>query len=121
MSEGIMKVTLDFDGVMIDDFKSIEEHEVELGKIVEYMNKTGYAKKTPRFGLTLEYVTPKTGAHDFSPLVDQDGVVTIYYDGGSKATYRGVRLLKRGAIKSDGDNAQVINYEFFAANRDPEV
>jgi len=120
-TDAILTLTLDIDKTSIDDFKSIEEHEVEYGKVVEYMNKTGYAGKTPRFGFTLEYVVPKTGAFNFSSLRYKDAVVTLTYDGGSTTVYRGVRLLKRGAKKLDGDNAVVIPYEFFATAMDPEV
>ncbi|HOX50489.1 MAG TPA: hypothetical protein PKY05_03305 [Fibrobacteria bacterium] len=121
MSEYITKVTLDFDGTVIDDFKSFEENEIDLGKVVELAKKTGYAQVTPRYGFKLEYVPPKIGSFDFSPMLTKDAVVTVFYDGGTKATFRGVRLLKKGGSKADGKEEIQNLYEFTASDRSPAL
>lgn len=121
MSDYITKVTLDLDGEVEDNFKSVEEKEIETGKAVELANKTGFAEITPRYGLSIEYVIPKTGERNWSKFVIADAVVTIYRSGGSKVTYRGVRLIKKGSAKADGKEEMGYTVEFTAADRDPKV
>lgn len=117
----IIRVTLDFDGVQIDDFKDITENEIEVNKVVQLMGKTTTAGVTPRYGFKLTYVVPSTGKFDFSKTRNNDAVVVIHYEGGSQATYRGVRLLKKGETKADGEKELEIVYEFSAADRDPAL
>lgn len=121
MYDGILRVTLDIDGQVEESFKSFTEKEVETGAPINMMNRTGFGKKTKRYGFMLEYVIPKTGSRDWSTLVDNDAVVSAYLDGGSKITFRGVRLLKRGEEKIDGDNELVCELDFMAAERDPAL
>lgn len=121
MSEYITKVELDFNGSVITDFKSFTEKKIDLGKTVELVNKTGYAQTTPRYGFELEYVVPKIGAFDFSPMVAESGLVTVYRSGGSKVTYSGVRLLSKGDGKADGKDEITHVYEFMAEDRDPAL
>lgn len=115
----IAKVELTFDGVTVSDFKSISENEIEIGKEVEYASKTGFAEVPPKYGFSLEYVEPKTGAFDFAKYAKSEGTVVIHYDGGTTATYYGVRLLKKGEKKADGRNEIVYPYTFTATRRDP--
>jgi hypothetical protein len=118
---GIIRVTLDFDGVQIDDFKDITENEIEVNKVVHLMRKTTTAGVTPRYGFKLTYVVPSAGKFDFSKIRDNDAVVVIHYDGGTTTSYRGVRLLKKGESKIDGEKELEIVYEFCATDRDPAL
>ena len=119
MATYITQITLDFDGKVITDFKSFTEKKIDLGKTVELAGKTGYAEVTPRYGFDLEYVVPSLGAFDFSPLLTNSGLVTVFYKGGTKVSFRGVRLLSRGDGKIDGKDELQYTYEFTAESRDP--
>lgn len=115
----IAKVELTFDGSTVTDFKSISENEIEVGKEVEYASKTGFVEIPPKYGFQLEYVEPKTGPFDFGKFAKAEGTAVIHYDGGTTATYYGVRLLKKGEKKADGRNEIVVPYTFTATRRDP--
>lgn len=121
MSDYITNATLDFDGIVVDGFRKFEENEFEVGKTVEMARKTGFAKITPRYGFKLEYPVPSVGEPDFSPLIDSDGVVSVFRDGGSKIVFRGCRLLKKNPGGFDGKEENVVTLEFMAAERDPAL
>lgn len=121
MADALSKCTVIIDGEDETNIKSVTEHEVEPGRAVPLMNKTVFAQKTKRYTLSIEYVPPVTGARDWSSLVTTDGTVIIEDEGGETTTYYGVRLLKRGEKKYDGDNDVVIPIDLMATRRDPEL
>jgi hypothetical protein len=121
MSLAIIKFAVTLDGVTIDDFKSVSENEIEVGKEIVYATKTGYANVRPKYGFKAEYVPPQTGAFDWSKARDNDVTATFTYDGGTTATYFGGRLLKKGEGKLDGDNELTYPLDFTATSRDPAL
>ena len=118
---GIIKVELNVDGVIITDWKSIEENEIEVGKEIELGTGTKYAAVPPKYGFSMEYVPPPTGAVDFKKFIYNSAVVILTYDGGTTATYSGVRLLKKGSGKLDGKTELANMYTFTAQRRDPAL
>ena len=121
MSDAISSCTLVLDGEEIEDFKAITEHEVETGRATPLMNKTKFARKTKRYTVTVDYVVPTTGERDWSRLEKNDGTLILSHDGGAVTTYYGVRLLKKGEKKTDGDNDVVVPMLLMATKRDPEL
>lgn len=116
MSEYIARVTLAVDGKVIDDFKEVTENEVTRAKTVPLMTKTGTADVLPRYGVSLVYVVPKAGT-EYSFAGVRNGTITIVYDGGRVRRYTGVRCLKEGERKADGENEMTQTVEFSAENR----
>lgn len=103
MSEYVMNVRLEVNGQEISDFKSVTEGEVDLAKPINLMNKTGFGSVTPRHSVEVEYVVPSDAPEfDFSGV--KNGTLTIDLQNGVRTTYTGVRTLKIGASKYDGEN-----------------
>lgn len=115
MSEYVSRCRLEVNGETIEDFKSVTEGERELAKQVNLMNETGIMKKTPRPSLTVDYVVPSGPGFDWDGLTD--GRVTIEYEDGTRITYTGVRTLKVGEAKADGENEMVQTITLGAAKR----
>lgn len=117
--EYVSKVLLDVNGQSIEDFKSVEEGEIELHKQVNLMNKTGHTGVTPRYGVNVDYVVPETDS-EFDWDTVADGRLSIEKMNGKRTTYTGVYVLKVGAAKADGENEMVKTIELGAEGRIPE-
>jgi hypothetical protein len=114
--EYVSRVTLEVNGQSIDDFKTVTEKEFEIHKEIKLMNKTGYAETTPRYGVEVEYVVPKSSP-EFDWKSVKDGTLTIDLQNGKRITYTGVYVLKIGNTKYDAENEVVRNIELGATNR----
>ena len=116
MSEYVSRISLEFDGQVIEDFDSVEEKEREIRKPVHLMNKTGTAKITPRYGVTVDYVIPADGpVFDFESK--KDGTLTIDRQNGIRVSFGGVACIKVGQVKYDGDNVAKQTIELIANRR----
>jgi hypothetical protein len=114
--EYINRCTLTVNGQDISDFKSVTEDERELARRVNLMHKTGHCSVTPRPGCKLDYAVPLDSPEfDFAGV--KDGTLSIEYENGKRITYSGVRTLKVGESKIDGDNELVRTIEFGAEKR----
>lgn len=116
MSEYVSKVLLEVNGQAIEDFKQVEEDEIELAKEVNLMNSTGVVSVTPRRRVSVDYVVPKDKPEfDFTEV--KDGTLTIDLDNGTRIVYTGVTTLKIGATTYDGDKEATKKITFSAAER----
>lgn len=112
----VNRCTLTVNGQAIEDFKSVTENERELARQVKLMNKTGHCGVTARPGVKVDYVVPEDApAFDFAQV--NAGTLTIEYENGKRITYTGVRTLKIGESKIDGDNELVQTIELGAEKR----
>ena len=102
MSEYVNRVSLEFNGVVFEDFESWTDNSVTLAKQVNLMNKTGHAKMTPRYGFTANV---KISA--VPPSIDLDaiegGTCTVEFENGTRITYGGVYTLETGEGTADGE------------------
>ena len=119
MSEYVNRCLLVVNGQEIEDFKSVTEDERELARKVNLMNKTGHCGVTERPGVKLDYVVPED-ADEFDFDSVKDGTLTIEYLNGKRISYSGVRTLKIGESKIDGDNELVRTIEFGSEKRTVE-
>jgi hypothetical protein len=117
--EYVNRCTLAIDGQNIEDFKTFTENERELARQVNLMNKTGHCGVTQRPGCKLDYVVP-LDAPEFDFDAVRDGVLTVEYENGKRKIFTGVRTLKIGEEKIDGDNEVVRTIEFGAQQRREE-
>ena len=116
MDEYVSQVLLEVNGQEITDFKAVTEGEVELAKQVKLMNKTGSMGVLPRYGVEVDYVVPAdTPEFDFDGV--KNGTLTIDKQNGVRETYTGVRTLKIGSTKYDGDNETVRTITFGAGGK----
>jgi hypothetical protein len=115
MGDYLNKVTLEVDGQEVTDFKTFTEKELELAKQVNLMNKTGFMPVTPRYGVNVDYVVPAEGEFDWESV--KDGRLTAEYPNGQRITFTGVRTLKIGEAKVDGENEVVRTIELGAVKR----
>ena len=114
--EYINRCTLTINGQEITDFKSVTEDERELARKVNLMNKTGHCTVTQRPGCKVDYVVPLDAPEfDFDSVTG--GTLSIEYENGKRITYTGVRTLKIGESKVDGDNELVRTIELGAEKR----
>ena len=114
--EFVSQVLLEVNGKSITDFKTVEEKEFELHKVVNLMNGTGHTTAQPRYGVNVEYVIPvDTPEFDFTAV--KGGTITIDYQNGTRVKYAGVYVLKIGAAKHDGDKESTKTIEFSAKTR----
>jgi hypothetical protein len=119
MAEYVNRCYLEINGQAIDDFKAVTEKEVEMARQVNLMNKTGHAAVTPRYGVSVDYVVPEDASEfDFEEV--KDGTLVIEYLNGKRKLYTGVRTLKIGESKVDGENDVVRTIEFGATDYRPE-
>jgi len=116
MSEYVAKIQLTINEKEIEDFKSVEEEEVELNKEVNLMNKTGVVRVTPRYKLNLDYVMPQ-GLEEFDFAKVKDGTLVIFYESGKIIQYAGVTVLKIGATSYDGEKEAVRKISFMATGK----
>lgn len=114
--EYIEQVTLDINGVLITDFKSVTIKEQELYKPVELMNTTGFSKVVSRHGVEVEYAIPKDEEpFDFSTV--KNGRLSVDYGNGKRSTFTGVYPIKIGDTEFGGGDGATQNIEFGATGR----
>lgn len=114
--EYVNRCTLSIDGQNIEDFKTFSEDERELARKVNLMNSTGHCSVTQRPGCKLDYVVPLDApAFDFDTV--KDGELVVEYENGVRKLFTGVRTMKVGEEKIDGDNEVVQTIEFGAQAR----
>lgn len=102
MSEYVSRINLEVNGESIEDFKSVEEEEVELAKEINLMNKTGFTSVTPRYKVVVDYMIPSdTDEFDFNSL--KGGTLTVDRKNGTRIQFAGVTTLKIGATSYDGE------------------
>jgi hypothetical protein len=112
----VSQVLLEVDGKSVTDFKSVEEKEFELHKVVNLMNTTGHTKTKERYGVNLEYAVPfDEPEFDFTQVAG--GKIVIDYQNGTRVNYSGVYVLKVGALKHDGDKESSKTIEFSAKTK----
>lgn len=116
MSEYVSRVLLEVNGQAIEDFKSVSEGEEEISKEVKLMNKTGFMDVTERYTAEVEYVVP-ADAPEFDFKSVKNGTLTIDKQNGVRVTYTGVRCLKVGSVKYDGDNEATKTINFSASGK----
>lgn len=116
MDEYVARILLDINGQSIEDFKSVEEEEVEIAKEVNLMNKTGAVSVTPRYKVNVDYAIPMS-APEFDFTEVKDGTLTITFDNGGGVQYSGVTTLKIGATSYDGEKEAVRKVTFLASDR----
>jgi len=114
----VNRCALEVNGQVIDDFASVEEAAIVAGKTVPIMYGTGYAPKTKRYEITVEYVVPTGDPFEWSALTSAAGTLTIDYEDGNRVSYGGVRLLELGPAKTDGETELKQNIRLMASNRD---
>jgi len=113
--EYVSLVTLDVNGQSITDFEEVSEKEFDKYKAVELMNKTGFAKVTPRYGCKVNYTIPLDAVEfDFASV--SNGRLTIDRGNGKRITFIGIYPLKIGEIKYGKDEAKK-EIEFGATDR----
>ncbi len=114
--EYVNKCLLDVNGQQITDFKAVTENERELARQVNLMNKTGHCGVTQRNGVKVDYVVPEDETEfDFESV--KDATLTIEYMNGKRITHMGVRTLKIGESKIDGDNELVRTIDLGSEKR----
>lgn len=114
MSEYVTNVLLEVNGQNIQDFNSVTEGEAELAKQVKLMNKTGFANLTARHTVMVDYVVP-SDAPEFDFASVKNGTLTIDKQNGVRVTYTGVRTLKIGETKYDGESEGTVRAITFGA------
>ena len=114
--EYVNLVTLEVNGQSIDDFQSVTEKEIELRKEVRLVNKTGVVKVKARYGVSVDYVVPKSGPEfDFETV--EDGTLTIDLENGVRKQFTGVYTLKVGDAKYGEDKEVTRTIELIAMKR----
>ncbi len=114
--EYIILCKLTVNGQSETNFKSVTEKEVEYYKQINLMNKTGFGRVMPRFGVTVEYIVPSAGTPRDWSLV-KNGTLIITDEGGGKSTYSGVYTLKVGEKKRDSENEMIQTIDLGAAKK----
>lgn len=105
-------------GRVIEDFTEFTDNTREPAAAVNLMNKTGFMKKTQRYGFKVSYVEPASSQDKFN-WETMDGTATFVatFEGGRKVTYSDVAVTSVGELKSDGENAGTRAIEMIAADR----
>ncbi len=112
--EYVSRVTLNINGQQCEDFDTITEPEEVARETVELMNKIGTCKTTKAMVLKADYVKP-FGAPEFDfDQCDGTGTIIVDYEDGSRRSYTGVALLKKGELQHDGKKASKRTIEFLA-------
>lgn len=116
MANFITRCELSINGATEKNFKSFTEKATTHGISVNLMNETGYAKKTQRWQVEVDYVVPQVNPRDFSTLAN--GTLTVEYNGGERHNYGGVNLLEVGDSTIDGDNEKIQKVTLLCETRD---
>lgn len=117
--EYVSKCVLTVNGQDLSDFTRFREDERALRRAVNLMNKTGFSKMTPRYGLTLVYQVPASG-EEFNFDDVENGTLVVEYDGGKRVLYGGVSSLTVGPGEVDGDSEMEREIAFLATSRREE-
>ncbi len=113
--EYVELVTLEVNGAEITDFNKVSENDYEVRRAVNLMNKTGFTKTTPRYGVKVEYVIPKSQTpFNFNEV--ENGTLTIDRGNGKRITYGGVFTTKIGEA-SYGEKEATQSIELGATER----
>jgi hypothetical protein len=114
MNEYISVAGLEVNGTKVDDFKGVGVGEQEIRIPVNLMNKTGFARKTKRYTITVDYVVPKGAPFDWESV--ENGTLTIDY-GARRESFSGVSCVKVGEAKLDGDKEMTQQIDLIAESR----
>jgi|SRR6185295_535047 len=115
MTEYISRCFLMVNGAEIADFKTVKEGERELRVAVPLMHKTGFASKTERLTVMVDYVPPQGTKVNWDTV--ENGTLVIEHEDGYRVLYTGVCTLKVGEAAIDGDKEQVIPITLGAETR----
>lgn len=116
MSEFINNCRLEFNGQSFEDFESFSDNEETYAVIVELMNKTGFADKTPRYGFTVT-VNRSVDGYPINLKAIKGGTFTVEFPGGARITFGGVRSLSKGEGSIDGDTPLSEAFVFGATSK----
>lgn len=111
----ISKVEIVIDGVAISGFSKFKENDIEVAQTVELADGSDFVDVPPVYGFSLT-VVPESGA-DREWLGVKDATAIVYYQGGKKVTYTGVKTLKVIHGEHDGKAAKEYQVDFFAKDR----
>ena len=115
MANYVNRVVVTIDSREESNFKGVkfgaEEHRVQ----VNLMNSTGTSKRTPRFGFSLDYVVPETGAVDWASV--EDATAKIEFENGEGVVYRRAAVKSVGETNIDGEGEVVQTIEFIAEEK----
>jgi hypothetical protein len=111
----IARASLEVNGVVTDDIKSIDISEYDVFKKVRLMFKSGEVQITKRYSGSFVYVVPLTNPFSFDTLID--GNITVDYENGVREEFGGVYVEKIGAKKIDGENEIVQTITWIAETR----
>jgi hypothetical protein len=113
----VSRVKVFIDGQEMEDFKTWSDDGHEVRAAVNLMHKTGYSKRTARYGFKLGYVPASaTPEYDFDAV--EDATVAVVVDEGTRRiVYGGVVFLGDGEMSIDGENETVVEKRFSASTR----
>jgi hypothetical protein len=112
----VSRVSVVINGKPMEDFKTFKDNSRELRVSVNLMTKTGFVKKTVRYGFSIDYVVPVLGSEfDFDSL--ENARVQITLDDGNTIVYSGVVTKSVGDATADGDKEMTRTIEFGASER----
>lgn len=120
MADYVSRIELLVNGQLIADFKAVAEKPVRRHEAVELMNKTGHRKRTPRYGVTVDYAVPETVPFDWSSIGSADATLTIVTEGGLRRRYSGLHIIEEGEARYDEDNDCIQTIDLSAESRDPK-
>lgn len=112
----VNKVELEVNGASFTDFESFADGAVTYHKSVNMMNKTGFAKMTPRYGFsTVVKVSVAKSTIDLDNV--SGGTFTAEYEGGRRITYGGVYTLDKSEGTINGETELTYTYNFGAETK----
>lgn len=119
MARYVSRIELEVNGEAISDFSSFTDMTKSRHIQVELMNKTGHAAVTPRYQVSVDYVTPRDSKEfDWSDV--SNGTLTIEYENGNRITWGGVFVLDEGDSSFDGTAASTRTITLGAESRATE-
>jgi hypothetical protein len=113
----VNKVTLEINGLVIDDFKTVKEGKLTVTRAVNLMHKTAKIKATQRPTFSLDYAIPLDEPEfDFNAIGD-DATVTIEYENGRRITYLNCSVGEIGEVTYDEEKEAIRPIDFIAEAR----
>jgi hypothetical protein len=107
----VNKCELEVNGLSFTDFESFTDGAVTYHKPVNMMNKTGFAKMTPRHGFSaVVKVSVAKSVIDLDNV--SGGTFTVEYEGGRRDTYGGVYTLDRSEGSINGETELTYTYNY---------
>jgi hypothetical protein len=114
--EYVNTCVLEVDGQLFEEFESFTDNSVTKSKQVNLMNKTGFAKMTPRYGFSVNVKKPiPKSPIDLDNV--ENGTMTVEYPDGSRRTYGGVHTMETGDDTTDGETENTATKTFGAETR----